>query len=293
MVTAATPDETDEAAPSSRSSHTDVTLIVLVLVGIVLRFCAALAGLVGFSAVWAAHSLAWSGRSSPYPSASPAWLSVVVNEIVAPEPSNRWLGLPMLVLGAVLIMRRPGGQRRVWVILGLLPLAAVYVLSLNEGILIPKSLMAISWAPAMAVGAVVGAAWNRSIPVGGLVALLVAFLVVPYTTRSVGADEGAGHMIHALEDRVEPGDAVLATDERDDILDLVHWYRFVVPGVSSAFDDETITDHRLVHAAGDEPSGRLGLVTSGAPEPVGGASPCGAPRVVGGSYFVQCLELSS
>ena len=232
--------------------------------------CAVLVGLASFALLWGAHAVAWRGQTSMYPKASLSWLSIVVNEVVAPVPSNRWIVLPLLVVGGLFIVARRDASTKVWLILAVGPVAALYVASYGQGVLIPKSLMAYSWGVALALGAVVGAAWKRSAMAGGLVAVVLALAVVPYVRTAVTHDEGAGGMVDALEEVVAPGDAIAVTKRQDDIRDLVEWYQFTDPGVDVAFDDTSVPGLRLVSVSGEEPSGRVWLVTSGAPEPIDG-----------------------
>ena len=246
-------------------------------------------GLVAFAAVWGAHALTWHSETSTYPKASLSWLSIVVNETVAAVPADRWLVLPLIMVGGFLILRRRDASSRVWLILAAAPVAVLYLASARQGVLIPKSLMAYSWGTALAIGAVVGAAWRRSFLLGVAVAALVALVVLPYIHLGVNNDEGSGGLLATLDAQVAPGDAIGVTPIQHDIRDLLHWYRSVLPGTGVTFDDTSVPALELMRVTGETPSGRIWLVSSGEPSSIPGYEPCGPVSDVGGTYHVECL----
>jgi len=250
---------------------------------------ATVVGLALFAVVWGGHALSWRGATSNYPKASLSWLSISVNETIAAVPANRWIVLPLLVVGGIVIVRRRDCSSRVWLILAVAPVVVLYLMSFGQGVLIPKSLMAYSWGSDLALGAVVGAAWRRSVLLGGVAAALLAILILPYTSSGVNSDEGAGGLLAALDQRVGPGDAVAISPARHDIRDLIQWYRSVVPGVEVTFDDTSVAELEQLYVTGEAPSGRVWLVSSGQPSSIPGYAPCGPVDDVGGSYRIECL----
>lgn len=252
---------------------------------------ASAAGIVLFAALWGAHAVSWRSETSTYPKASLSWLSIVVNETVAAVPANRWIVLPLVVVGVVIVVRRRDASSRVLLVLAVAPIVVLYLASARQGVLIPKSLMAYSWATAIALGAVAGAAWRRTWLAGAAVALLVALMVVPYTHLGVDDDEGAGPMLAGLDERVAGGDAIgVEAPQQHDIRDLVQWYRSVVPGTEVTMDDTYVPGLELVRVTGEQPSGRIWLVSSGAPRAIDGYRACGPVDDFGGTYHVVCLE---
>lgn len=249
---------------------------------------AAAAGIVLFAALWGAHAVTWAGEPSAYPKGSLSWLSIVVNEMVAAVPANRWIVLPLVAIGGVLVVQRRDASSRVLLVLAVAPVAVLFLASIRQGVLIPKSVMAYSWAPAVALGAVCGAAWRRSSALGVGSIAAIALLILPYAHLGVAQDEGAGPMLRALDARVATGDAIGVQSERRDIRDLIQWYRSVVPGVEVSMDD-SVPDLHLMQVAGEAPSGRIWLVTAGDQSSVDGYVPCGPTENVDGSYRVTCL----
>ena len=243
-----------------------------------------------FALLWGMHALRWSRGNAGLPPATPSWLSTVVNETFAPVPDQRWLVLAAMAAGGVLICRRRGPQARVWGWMFVAPILALYVASLNRGVLIPKSLMPFSWGVPLALGAVVGWLLARWKP-AGVVALALLFLsLVPYVGSSLHRDEGNGAAMDALFLTLPGYDGVAVRADEWQANSLVRWYggvgatRRVVP------DGDQMGALTVYRSEGDSSSGRALFVTmlgGGAPA---GAVPCGPPRLLGGALSMQCIE---
>ena len=161
-----------------------------------------------------AHALTWRNEVSTYPKASLSWLSIVVNETIAAVPANRWIVLPLLVGGGVLIVLRRDVSSRVWLVMAAAPVALLYAGQFRQGVLSRNR----SW-PTPGAPRSPSAPW--SVPASGRSCsgpprFLVALMVVPYTHLGVDDDEGAGRLLTFLDDQVGPGDAIGVTPPQHD-----------------------------------------------------------------------------
>ena len=256
----------------------------------VLRGMAAV-GVVLTAVVFAPVALERRDDRTFYPTTSVEWVTTTVNEQLAPVPSQKWLVLALLVLGGVLLVRRGGPQARVWLVLFAAPLVGLVLVSFSVPLLLPKSVLSLSWGVMLALGALVGTAWRR-LPVAGLaVAGLLALLTVPYMAEARAKDEGAGRMVATVSERAVDGDVIAVRPEN--LGTLVDWQLGRIEG-RELHPVTTPWDLTVAWRVGDGPAtGRTWLVESPdrLPEVVDVEAPCGPERVpVGGEFVLSCLD---
>ncbi len=253
------------------------------------------AGVVVTAVVFAPVALDRAGDRTFYPRTSLGWVTTTVNEQLAPVPAQKWLVIALLVVGGTLLIRRGGPQARVWLALFAAPLLGLVLVSFRVPLLLPKSVLSLSWGVVLALGALVGAAWKR-LPVAGIaVAALLALLTVPYVAEARAKDEGAGRMAATVSAQAVDGDVVAVRPEN--LGTLVEWQLGRIEGrvlhpVTTPWD---VTVAWRVGAG--PPTGRTWLVES--PDRVlsdvdadlDAGTSCGPERVpVGGEFLLSCLD---
>ena len=257
----------------------------------VLRGALAVAGGL-FALLWGAHALSWRETSGGAVSGdSLGWLSIVLNEAVAPVPDNRWIVLPLLIGGAVVILRGRG-DRRVWLCLFAVPVAALYVVSLRQGVLVPKSLMPFSWGVPLALGAAVGWLADRRAAFGWVATAGLVLIVLPYVPHSLGEDEGSGAAIDRAFAMVGPDEGIAVRSDEWQGEALALWNGPVAGGLDL---DPNGQDHGgvvLYQRAGSDSSRAL-FVTMRQGELPAPLEPCGPAEALGGSLTAQCVEVGA
>ncbi len=251
-----------------------------------------LIGLALFASSGASTRLHWSGVSGNLPLASPEWAGVVVNELVAPAPDQRWAVLPVLVAGAAVVVMRRDSMTRVWLVLFAVPFVILYLASLQRGVLVPRSLMPYSWAVPIVVGAVVGWVASRSrLMAGALVALLLV-LVVPLVGPAMTRGDGSAVGIGSVFADARPDDG-FAFEENAWQPDALLRYHAGANGRSSLAPLAGVPDGLTVLAPdGAEPT-RVWFVGVGAGGLPAGVRSCGETRSLGDHLTVTCVVLPS
>jgi uncharacterized membrane protein len=115
----------------------------------------------------------------------PDYLSRVLNEMVDSYPGIRLLVVALLVVGAVLVVRRDRAVGRVFVLCFVVPIGLIAAVGIGQHILLPRTLAFAAWAPMLALAAVIDTALERSRPMGIAVGALVAVAMVPSTLDAV------------------------------------------------------------------------------------------------------------
>jgi uncharacterized membrane protein len=244
-----------------------------------------------FAVSWGAHTLTWSGRGVGYPTASPDWVAVVVNETIAAVPDNRWLIGALVVAGGVLLVQGGTEERTVWLALFVLPIVALTAASLERGVLVPRSLMPFAWGAPLALGAVAGYAFARSRVWGGVVVALLAVLSLGSVSAALFRDEGSGDVM-ARAQEVVGRDGVVVASDRWQHRSLVEWYGFASSGVPVGVDDGAVPGGTVLWDARSAPPDRFWLFGEegvDAPE----LEPCGPVREIGVGFTVQCVEIGT
>ena len=250
------------------------------------------AGSVTTAVVFAPVALERAGDQTSYPTTSLSWLTATVNEQLAPVPDQRWIVIALLLLGGAVLVRAGGAQARVWLAVFAAPLFGLAVISFWIPLLLPKSVLSLSWGIMVALGAIVGSAWRRRPLAGITVAALLAVLTVPYLAEALAKDEGAGRMAAALSGQVEAGDVVAVRP--DNLGTVVEWQLGRIESRSLTTVGSPWPDAVAWRIGDAEPTDRTWLVE--APERVRGdvdidAHPsCGPHReAVGGAFVLSCL----
>lgn len=258
------------------------------------RAAAAAAGAV-WVVTWLANSLRWLGEPSGYPKLTPNWAAGILDATVAPVPDYQWIVLAMLAAGVVVAVRRPGPLRQLTLWLYLVPVVVMLVLSFQNELFIPKTLLMIAWAPPVLLGGLAAKAWDVRPLAGAAVVALLIVVIVPYIKPSLPIDEGAGAMLTAVARARQPGDAVAMNPPA--LADLIEWYDGVVPGRALDRDTSTIKGALLLRDRGVAPTGRIWLVQSmlRSDKLTYGTDlhSCGPTVDVGGGYTMRCVELGS
>jgi len=245
--------------------------------------------LAGFAAVWGGHVLRWSGGSGALPPASPEWLGIVINELLAPVPDNRVLLLPLLALGAVAIVVARGPRSRVWICLFVVPVAVLYGASLSRGVLVPKSLMPFAWGVPLALGALCGWVREKARPIAFVLAAALVVLAVAYVPESLRSDEGSGQAMDDVFAAAEPGEGFAFISGRWQFESLLDWYG-TVEGRRLVRTPEPIEDLTIYTGSGDPVPERvwfLGIADDRVPPEL---STCG-PMEHRGVFTAQCVEV--
>jgi hypothetical protein len=250
------------------------------------------AGLAAFALLWGQHALRWSGSSGALPPASPEWATIVLNELVAPAPDQRWLVVPLLAGGAVVLVLRRDSLARVWSCLFAVPFVVLYLASLERGVLVPRTLMPYSWAVPLALGAAVGWAASRSRVLAGAVAVVLLLAVVPMIGPSLEQDDGASDSIASVFAAAAPEDGFAFAESAWQPESLLRYHgpdegRTTLAPVAGVGDGVTV-----LAAAGTWPD-RVWFVSVGsAPVPLDGPR-CSDARELGNDLTVTCIELGA
>jgi hypothetical protein len=251
-------------------------------------FVAAAAGL--FAVVWGSHLVEWSGRSGSLPSATPSWLTIVLNETVAPVPDQRWLVLPLVGSGAVILLRDRGARAHVWICMFAVPLLVLYLASISRGILVPKSLVPFAWGTTLALGVLCAAAVRKSRYLGAVTMSLVGLTIVPYMSAALHPDEGSGAVMERLLSEV-PSDAGIAVRADEwQAESLVRWYGSVSVDHDARPVVERVGSVIAFWPSGSTRSSEAWFVSMNADGPPAELSACGPRMVLGGRISAQCVE---
>ncbi len=255
-----------------------------------LRAAVAGAGLVA-AAVFGPTLVSRAGTDTFYPTTDLEWLSITLNELVAPVPDQRWLVLALLAGGSTVVLACAGALRRVWCALFLGPVALLAAVGLWSGVLAPKSLMVVSWGVAVALGSLIGWAWDQRWLAGGLVAVLVVLLTVPYVDAALTLDEGSGSMVDAVRVEARPGDVVAMRP--GNLGTLLEWYLGRVDDRELVPLDVELPETVAWVVDAERPTGVVWLVEApGRVDQLDGTDlvRCGDTVDVGGGYRLTCLD---
>jgi uncharacterized membrane protein len=248
------------------------------------------AALAAWGALWGPAFLdqVAAGTASWIPRTTPGYLTVVVNELVNLAPATRWVVLPALVLGAVLLRRTAPRLSIVWSACFLVSLALAAVIGARADFLLPRTLAVASWAPPVALATLPDAASRRWPPLGIATGALLAVLVVPSTVPALHDRPPPAAALTRVQHVATAGDGVGVRPPW--LGPLVRWHLgvrrpgeerpLVVPGL----------DADVLALAGAPWTGRLWLIepTNYHASP-GPSRPCAAPWSEHG-YRLRCLQ---
>ncbi len=241
-----------------------------------------------FGLLWGAHAVRWSGASGLLPTADPNWLSIVLNEVVAPVPGNRWFLLPLLLAGSVVVVAARGSLARVWICLFVVPVAVLYLASMSRGVLVPKSLMPFAWGVPVALGALCGWVHQRSRIGAGVVVAVLALGLLPYASESMRSDEGSGAAVESLFASAAPGDGYAFATGRWQFESLLEWYGSV-EGRRPLEMVEPMGELTVYSPASEQRPPRVWFLAIADDQLPSGLRTCSDP-VPHGVFTAQCVE---
>jgi hypothetical protein len=242
-----------------------------------------------FLLYWGAAMTSRSGWASTYPPLSVQWVLIALNEGVAAVPSQRYLVVALLAAGVVAALVGGGALRRLMIVGCLVPLAVMLAASTRTEIFGPKSFVMLAWAPALALGALIGVASTWRPVAGAAVAALLVVLVVPYIGPTMSKDENLGPMIAAVSADRRDGDGVAIRQAA--LGHVFQWYLGVVDGLPEHALHLDVPDSRAFVFGRHAWNGRVWLAeaVNAKPVTIHGASSCAPPRTVG-AYHVRCIQ---
>jgi hypothetical protein len=231
-----------------------------------------------------------ASTSSWIPHTTPSYFAATLNELVTSYAVTRWVVLALVVAGCVLLARRDRRMARLLMCCFVVPVALSAVIGVRAHFLLPRTLAFLSWAPLLALAAVVEHALRRARVVGLAAAVGVGVLLVPSTVATLSGQEPASAAVLARVERVaRPGDAVAVHPTW--LRPLTHWYISARrPGPARSMCIEGLSADTLVLGAAPW-SGRVWLV-----EPVTYETPqtrlrsCGKTWQQSG-YRLVCLQV--
>jgi mannosyltransferase len=250
------------------------------------RFTVLAAGLT-WAALWGPSFLAQLKLGDSWiPLTTPSYLASVVNELVDSFPAFRFYVMALLAAAGALLPRR--APRRVWIVVGLLPVVMAALAGVWVHLLLPRTLAFASWVPCLSLGFLIDRVLRRSLLVGAGAILLAAVIVLPSTADAVtnnGASEAPA--FRYVRTVVRPGDEVVVSPAWLD--PMVRWYfdvRWFQGGVQV---DRTDLRASGVSIGPAPTTGRAWLVVSRSYVIAdSGQRECG-PRLRFGDFTVVCL----
>ncbi len=253
---------------------------------------------VGAVAVWAAL---WATRfmdqlhgkgHAPIPLATPSSVITTLNGLVGGDGRARVLVALLVIAGLIILWRRDARLGQV----ALCCFAVPFVLAVGIGafrpFLLDRTLALTSWAPFVALGAIVAELSRRSLLLGLLSAGLVGLVVAPAVSGGIelAPDGRSGFPRAALERQVRAGDAVAISPSW--LGPLLDWYL----AVRRAGPEHVLRVDADAHAfvLGRRPwDGRVWLVEDPARHTaVPDARPCAGDVRPALPRSIRCLEVS-
>jgi hypothetical protein len=216
-------------------------------------------------------------------------LARTLNELVTSYGALKWIVVAAIIVGVLLLAREDRRTGRLLACLFVAPVVAAAIIGMRAHFLLPRSLAFLSWAPLLALAAVVEAALRRWSALGVAAAAGAAVLLLPSTLSAVPGKEPApaavlGHLRQVAHD----GDAVAIHPPW--LRPLTHWYFSVKrPGPEGALDIPRLEADTIVLGSGPW-SGRVWLVEpTSYTTPDSGLRTC-APTWTSSDYRLLCLE---
>ena len=241
-----------------------------------------------FLVVWGAALARGHRGTTYYETTSLRTVSIALNELVAAVPSNRLLVLPLLAVGAFLLVRFDRRMGRVVVCAALVPTALALVIGLSQPIVVPKTFAVVSWAVPVLLAAVVAAAWRRFAIAGVAVLGLILLQIIPWIGPTLDQTANTDGLVDTLVSEVKVGDAVVAHPEGT----MVRWYLADRrPGAEHPID--VGLEDSTAFVLGDGPwSGRVWVVDATyLTDRTTLEAPTCSPGTQVGDFFVRCYQL--
>ena len=248
------------------------------------------------AAVWAA---VWGTTlRDQLDSGQGTWIALTSLEGVALEvgrlvslfwPALGALAIVAMGVGGWLLRRQDETLGRVWLALGLVPVAVVVLAGFRLHVLLARTLSISGFAAALSLAAIAEAARRRGGPAVLAAVALLAVLLLPSIPLLRDLGDPISEPLDLLAERVEPGDVVVTVPGG---LGHIHTWTFDAPLRS---DPATGIDDSAVHAYvadGATPTGTIWVMAAtGQPWMPEGAEPCADwTPVTAGDFVVSCFR---
>jgi len=224
------------------------------------------------------------------PRTTPTVFARVVSQQIASVDVAVWPLLAGVVFGGVVLVRRDPRLARVWAALGAVPFVAAALVGIATPFLLPRTLTLASWAPVLALAALLDAARRRWTTVGRVVAIAVpVFVLLASATFLADKTWDYDLSISELERVAQPGDVVAVRPARYGTL--AAW-RFDVHGSrpTRPVTVDGIADADARQVLGARRTGRIWILTPlGSATTFAGYRSC-APPWSDGVTTVICRE---
>jgi hypothetical protein len=195
-----------------------------------------------------------------------------------------------VVVGGILLARTDRTGFRVWLTCGMLPIALAAAVGVITPFFLNRTLTLMMWAPILAVGVAVGAAWSRARAIGLVAVALTALVVWPGTADLLDGTWEYDITIGRIEAVARPGDVIAVAPT---------WYEQLVDwriGVRApAGETRTVRipglpDAHALQIEGAPRTGRIILLEYGVSRPSLARFRRCAPTFTYGDSRIFCLE---
>jgi len=194
------------------------------------------------------------------PRTTPTGVARVVGEQVMTVRGTTWVLLGAVLAGGVVLIRQDARLGRLWLALGVVPFAGAAVVGIASAFLLPRTLTLASWAPVLALAALLDVARQRWRGVGRGLAIGVPVVVLLATsTFLAGKTWDYDLSVDELQHAARPGDVVAVRPARYGIL--VDWRIGVRGDRPTRVVALPIPDTDAHRVLGAPMSGRIWLLT--------------------------------
>jgi len=255
------------------------------------------AGIVAALAVWGGlwgsvfREQARRAGASWIPHTSPDYLARTLNELVSSYSVTRLVVVAVLTIGTVILMCGDRHTARLLACCFVFPVAMSAAIGLRAHFLLPRSLAYLSWAPLLAMAAVVEVAFRRWFALGVVALAGAGLLLLPSTAAAVpGPEPATAAVISRTRTLARDGDAVAVHPQF--LGPLTHWYLSVRrPGPERSMQIPGLESDVLLLGPGAW-DGRVWLIEpTSYSTPRTALRPCAAPWTRSG-YRLLCLARS-
>lgn len=166
--------------------------------------------IVAWLALWgpAFVTQARGGHSSWIPRTSPSGLATAIARVTTFEPSLAVAACVAVAFGGFALWRSDHLLTRVWVCCFVVPVAVAAAAGLVEPVVLDRTFTVVSWAPLVAVAALVAQMGSRRAWLSAVAVVALLGLLLPSTLSTVTQSTGPDGPLRHLEQVVRPGDVV-------------------------------------------------------------------------------------
>ncbi|HEY3723253.1 MAG TPA: hypothetical protein VGN59_07810 [Acidimicrobiia bacterium] len=171
---------------------------------------ALLLAVASWAALWGAAFVtqAGGGHSAWIPRTTPATLVTALGSLLGAPPDFAIPALVLMLLGAVVLLRRRDGLGRVWICCFAVPVALAAVAGLFAPVVLDRTFTLMAWAPVLAVACLLDALIARRAWLGAPAAALVLVFALAPTIGALTSATGPNAPFRYLAAQVRPGDVV-------------------------------------------------------------------------------------